>query len=127
MGMVHDLAFDEALAQRLPLPLAQLYRRARNAKTPLEQHLTAYYLWEAALKLLGSVAIVTYAEHPHPNAELTERLTKLARPSIGDWWDFVRRLVPVLAKQGEGDFGQLRDVLLGGCCTDMPRALALDE
>jgi hypothetical protein len=39
-----DLAIDEDLVQRLPLPLAQLYRRAHNAKTPLEQHLTAFYL-----------------------------------------------------------------------------------
>ena len=45
--------FDEQLLQRLPLPLAQLCRRSQNAKTPLEQHLAAYYLWEASLKLLG--------------------------------------------------------------------------
>src|SRR5438445_11282967 len=52
------LALDEDLLRRLPLPLAQLYRRAHNTKTPFEQFLTAYYLWEAALKLLGAVAIV---------------------------------------------------------------------
>jgi hypothetical protein len=28
------LAYDEELARRLPLPLAQLYRRAHNAKSP---------------------------------------------------------------------------------------------
>ena len=54
---------DEDLIRRLPLPLARLYRRAHNAKTPLAQHLTAFYLWEAALKLFGSLAIVSYAEH----------------------------------------------------------------
>jgi len=47
--MSNDLAVDEALLARLPLPLAQLARRAHNAKTPLERHLTAYYLWEASL------------------------------------------------------------------------------
>jgi hypothetical protein len=40
--MRDDLLVDESLAQRLPLPLAQLYRRAHNAKTPLERHLTAF-------------------------------------------------------------------------------------
>jgi hypothetical protein len=31
-----DLPYREDVAQRLPLPLAQLYRRAHNAKSPLE-------------------------------------------------------------------------------------------
>jgi hypothetical protein len=35
---------DEALVARLPLPLAQLYRRAHNAKTAIERHLTAFHL-----------------------------------------------------------------------------------
>ena len=56
--MRFDVPFNEPLARRLPLPLAQLYRRAHNAKTPLDRHLTAYYLWEAALKLLASAAVV---------------------------------------------------------------------
>ena len=60
--MAGPFATDEEFIARLPLPLAQLYRRARNGKTPLDRHLTAYYLWEASLKLLGSVAIVAYAE-----------------------------------------------------------------
>ena len=40
---------DEELVQRLPMPLAQLYRRAHNAKTALERHNTAFFLWEASL------------------------------------------------------------------------------
>jgi hypothetical protein len=48
-----DLAPDEVLLQRLPLPLAQLGRRAHNTKTALERHLTAFSLWEAALELLA--------------------------------------------------------------------------
>ena len=50
------LILDESLIQRLPLPLALLYRRAHNAKTPLERCLTAFYLWEASVKLLSSCA-----------------------------------------------------------------------
>jgi hypothetical protein len=41
---------DADLLQRLPLPLAQLYRRAYNARTPLQRHLTAFRLWEASAR-----------------------------------------------------------------------------
>ena len=47
---------DEELVHRLPLALAQLYRRAHNAKTALDRHQAAYFLWEAALKLLSCSA-----------------------------------------------------------------------
>ncbi len=58
---MHDaVPIDEELLQRLPLPIAQLRRRSQNATTPLECHHAAFYLWEAALKLLGSVAVVEY-------------------------------------------------------------------
>ena len=76
---------DEDLVRRLPLPLAQLYRRAHNAKTPLERHQAAYYLWEAALKLLGSGAVVEYAEGSKHDPALAELLTSLARPAVGHW------------------------------------------
>jgi serine/threonine protein kinase len=121
-----DLTIDEALVQRLPLPLAQLYRRAHNAKTPLERHLTAFYLWEAGLKLLASVAIVEYAEHGTPDPELSERLHNLARPALGHWWEFARRLVPLLAERADASFGTVRDLLLGKARDDLPRAAGLD-
>lgn len=72
---------DEQLVQRLPLPLAQLYRHAHNAKTPLERHNAAYCLWEAALKLLGTVAVAEFAalENYDPKAffRLKERRDRL--------------------------------------------------
>jgi hypothetical protein len=120
------LASDEDLVRRLPLPLAQLYRRAHNAKTPLERHLTAFYLWEAALKLLASAAIVDYAERGSHDPQLDERLTNLPRPSLGHWWEFVRRLVPVLADQGDEGFGKVRDLVLDRTRDDLPRAAGLD-
>jgi hypothetical protein len=58
---------DDLLLARLPLPLAQLYSRAHNARTALDRHLTAYYLWEASLKLLASVCVVEYARLGHPD------------------------------------------------------------
>jgi hypothetical protein len=72
--------------RKLALPLAQLIRRARNAKTPLEKHLAAYLLWEAALKLLGATAVVTYAERGVSDRNLAEHLKCLARPALGQWW-----------------------------------------
>ena len=96
------IPLDEDLLRRLPLPLAQLYRRAHNAKTPLEQHNAAFYLGEAALKLLASVAVVEYAERPEHDPQLAERLQNLARPMLGHWWEFTRRLVPVLARLAGG-------------------------
>src|SRR3954465_8409899 len=98
---------NEELARRLPLPLAQLYRRAHNAKTPLERHHAAFYLWEAALKLLGSVAVVAYADLPRHDDALAQRLENLARPALGHWWEFVRRLLPPLADAGDEAFAAL--------------------
>src|SRR5262249_24063688 len=79
-----------------------------------------------ALKLLGSVTVVEYARHPDPDLQLAERLTNLARPALGHWWEFVRRLLPVLADQGHEPFGKLRDLLLGRGRRDFPRAPGLD-
>jgi hypothetical protein len=121
-----ELAADETLVSRLPLPLAQLYRRAHNAKTPLERHLTAFYLWEASLKLLASTAVIQYAEGGRHEPQLTERLTSLARPALGHWWEFVRLLVPLLAEQGHAGFQSVRDLVLGRTRDDLPRAAGLD-
>src|SRR5262249_6618774 len=89
-------------------------------------HLSAYYLWEAALKLLGSVAIVSYAELPSHDANFRERLRNLARPSTGNWWEFVRLLVPALAEAGDSGFVPLRDFLFGRTRDDLPRLAGLD-
>jgi WD40 repeat protein/serine/threonine protein kinase/tetratricopeptide (TPR) repeat protein len=121
-----ETAFDDELARRLPLPLAQLYRRAHNAKGPRDRHDTAYCLWEAALKLLGATAVVAYAEHGAPAPELAERLRNLARPALGHWWEFVRLLVPVLADAGDAGFAAARELVLGRARDDLPRAAGLD-
>jgi YD repeat-containing protein len=118
--------FDEGLARRLALPLAQLYSRAHNAKTPLERHLAAYYLWEAALKLLGSLAVVEYARLGPSDPSIAQCLQNLVRPSLGHWWDFVRRLLPILADAGVEGLADLRDQVLGRSRSDLPRAAGLD-
>jgi serine/threonine protein kinase len=53
-------------------------------------------------------------------------LENLARPAVGHWWEFVRRLVPVLADFGDGGFTPVRDLVLGRTRDDLPRAAGLD-
>jgi WD40 repeat protein/serine/threonine protein kinase len=117
---------DESLLQRLPLPLAQLCRRAQNAKTSHGRHQASFYVWETTLKLLASVALVEYADCRDHDPKLVELLKKLARPSLGHWWEFVRRLLPVLAERGDAGFIASRDLILGRARDDMPRAAGLD-
>ena len=124
--MSETVSVDESLVQGLPLPLVRLIRRAQNAKTPLDRHQHAYYLWEAALKLLGSVAVVEYARLGHHDPPLVEMLENLARPAVGHWWQFVRRLVPVLADAGDHGLVPVRDLVLGRSREDLPRAAGLD-
>src|SRR5690348_7846964 len=97
-------------ARRLPLPLAQLCRRSANCKTVIDAHLTAYSLAEASIKLLAASAIVHYAEHPTHDPQLVDCLRKLARPSLGHWWEFARRLIPVLAER-HATFAHVRSML----------------
>jgi formylglycine-generating enzyme required for sulfatase activity/serine/threonine protein kinase len=124
--MALDLAPDETLIQRLPLPLAQLYRRAFNAKSALERHQAAFYLFEAGLKLLGSVCVVEYANLSEHDPALAEALENLSRPALGHWWEFVRKLVPVLADKNVAGFLSLQDFILGKPRTDLPRTAALN-
>jgi serine/threonine protein kinase len=124
--MSPEFTCDEELVRRLPLPLAKLYLRAHNAKTPYDRHQAAYFLWEAALKLLGSVAIVSYAESGQLHPDLASSLESLARPSVGHWWGYVRLLVPVLAEANDEGFQVVRDLLLGRARDDMPRVAELD-
>lgn len=116
---------DDTAARRLPLPLAQLCRRAANCKTVIDAHLTAYSLAEATIKLLSASAIVHYAEQPTHDPELVACLRKLARPALGQWWEFARRLIPVLAER-HASYAHVRSVLLERPHDDCPRAAGLN-
>jgi len=124
--MNNALICDEDLARRQPLPLAQLYRRAHNAKSPLDRHQAAYYLWEASLKLLASAAVVLFAEQPNADPRLLERLRSLSRPSVGQWWEFVRLLAPALREAGDPGFAAVCAALPGRKRDDLARAAGLD-
>lgn len=119
------MALDEELLRRLPLPVAQLCRAADNAKNVLDRHCGAFYVWEASLKLLGSVAIVELAGRGTPAGELQELLQSLSRPSLGHWWGYVRTLTKVLAPEDAG-FRGVQKLLLGKTRNDLPRCAGLD-
>src|SRR6185503_6819294 len=122
--MSNGAVCDENLMRRLPLPIAQLYRRAHNAKSSLERHQAAYYLWEASLKLLASVAI-TESWHAGFHKQAGELLKNFVRPSLGHWWKFVKGLVPLLAGSGDPHFQQVCS-LLDSSRDDLPLAAGLD-
>ena len=124
--MVSQFSADESAWRDLPLPLAQLCRRSANAKTAIDGHLTAFSLAEAGLKLLSMTAVVHYAELPEHDPALIECLRKLARPSLGHWWEFARRLTPVLAETHE-EYAAIKQALLDQTHEDCPRAAGLDE
>jgi serine/threonine protein kinase len=79
---------------RLPLPLAQLYSRAHNAKQARARHDNAFYLCEALIKLAAAPAIVTYlreAGRQGPRVEaVDQQMGHLKLPSLGHWLGLLR-------------------------------------
>jgi serine/threonine protein kinase len=74
---------------------------------------------------LAAVAVMSYADLDDHDPEIGYRLQHLVRPSLGHWWEFVRRLLPVLAEGGDPGFQTVRDLLLGRTRNDLPRAAGL--
>ena len=109
----------------LPLPLAQLSRRAQNAKTPLERLLTAGYLWEATLKLTAAAAVAEYVRRADPDPAISERLGNLAAPQLGHWREYLRLIPPHLAERGDDGYRRLW-VALNSPRTDLPRCAELE-
>src|SRR5579871_189927 len=88
--------FDRDYLVRLPLPLAQLYKRAYNAAEARARHNNTFFLFEATIKLAASVLVAGYArslEAGEPrNGALDEPLKNLQRPSLGQWVGILREL-----------------------------------
>ena len=108
--MASDFDAAEDLVRRLPLPLAKLYRHATNAKSSLERHQAAYFLFEAGLKLLAVSAVASYAAGPVNDPKVAEQLASLTRPSLGEWRKYVRLLVPLLAGS-DPNFAAIKQLL----------------
>ena len=114
------------LVTRLPLPLAQLYNRARNAKTPLDRHSYAFYLWEAAIRLLGSVAVVEYAAQIESGQSIErQHLPSLSTSSFAIWADQIERLAPTLASVDDASFRQICE-FVGFPRDDLPNVAQCD-
>ena len=89
-----------ALVPKLPLPIAQLARRALNSHSPLELHHNVYYLAEASLKLASAARIGLWLEHAlDPSSPIAKRLEALAYPSLGQWRDFLRDIDRAIARK----------------------------
>lgn len=88
-----------SLLSALPMPLAQLGKRALNAQPGLERHNSAYYLCEAALKLASAGRIGLWRTAAiEPQSRIAQSLESLALPSLGHWFSFLRDISDALSK-----------------------------
>lgn len=87
------------LQNELPMPLAQLLKRALRAGPGLEQHTSAFYVAEASIKLAAGMRVGRWLDTAcKPGTDLAKRLESLALPSLGMWAGFLRELSADLAK-----------------------------
>jgi hypothetical protein len=88
--------FHREYLVRLPLPLAQLYSRAFNAKEARARHDNAFYLFESLIKLAATPVIAAYlteVQRGGPRVVALDRLlAQLALPSLGQWVAMLREL-----------------------------------
>lgn len=109
MTQVETIADD--LVVSLPLPLAQLYRRAQTSVRGEDRHLHAYYLGEATLKLAASLRIgIVLQAGLEPESPLARRLEKLCMPMLGEWVGFLRESTSYLRQRPDTDL-----LPLAGC------------
>ena len=91
-----DQGFRRDYLLRLPLPLAQLYSRAHNAKDNRTRHDNCFYIFESLIKLSACPLIGCYIDdlkrgQPH-NEAVDRALSHLALPSLGQWVGMLREL-----------------------------------
>ena len=91
------------IISRLPLPVAQIYLRAWNAKGIVERHNHAYYLLEATIKQSASVAIQAYLSLSQRTPSVDEQIRTLGMPSAGHWVQALRSLCLFFATSLEDD------------------------
>ena len=88
--------FRREYLSRLPLPIAQLYSRAYNAKDARGRHDNSFYVCEALVKLAASVGASAYladVESGMPRVPALDRLlAQLALPSFGQWLGILREV-----------------------------------
>ena len=91
-----DQGFRRDYLLRLPLPLAQLYSRAHNAKDNRTRHDNCFYIFESLIKLAACPLIGSYIDdlkRGKPHVEpVDQALSHLALPSLGQWVGMLREL-----------------------------------
>jgi predicted Ser/Thr protein kinase len=88
------------LMPTLPLPLAQLVRRALNGKSAAERHHGAFYLAECTLKLAAAARVGLWMDRALvPGGDLARALGALVLPSLGHWCELLRELTVALARR----------------------------
>ncbi len=97
LSMSESALFQRDYLLRLPLPLAQLYSRAFNAKDTRSRHDNGYYLFEAMLKLACCPGVGYYTEglrfgSGSRDPKVDAALRALALPSLGQWLAILRTL-----------------------------------
>jgi serine/threonine protein kinase/formylglycine-generating enzyme required for sulfatase activity len=102
--------FRADLRDRLPLPLARLYRRAFNAKARIDRHHNAFYLLEATIKAAAAAQIAAYVAGGARDPTLDRRLAHLALPSIGHWVAFLREVSAATARLDPHPFPDIAGV-----------------
>ena len=110
--------FQRDYLLRLPLPLAQLYSRAHNAKDARGRHDNTFYLCEALVKLAAAPAVACYVhetQHGLPRVAALDRLlVQLALPSLGQWVALLRELSRAFGSRVDADrhpLGRLHEQL----------------
>jgi hypothetical protein len=92
---------------RLPLPLAQLYRRPRNEKTPVDRHHNAYYLAEVTPKRSAfprvGAALVAGMDH---HSTLARSLEQLCLKSVGRWVGSLHESSETVALVDESEYSK---------------------
>ena len=92
----HDttIAFNRALHQALPTPLAHAYRKAYNSQTPKELHDNACLFELCVLRFAAVLGMAVMRElRVALTREESELLDKLDRPAEGDWHRWLCRAV----------------------------------
>jgi serine/threonine protein kinase len=117
--------------QRLPLPLAQLCRRAQNAKDARGRHDGVFYLFEASVKLGAAAQVQAYLEEVEAGeprlTALSSLVAHLALPSLGHWLAILRELARHVHQRVDRDTHPLGSVWqqISARRRDLPAVLAL--
>jgi hypothetical protein len=125
---MNDSSFRHDYLVGQPLPIAQLYSRAHNAKDARARHDNSFYLFEALIKLAAWPPIVCYLAELREGVVRDEKLDgllqQLALPSLGQWVGFLRETARHYGKRDTHPVGNLWSQL-NKKHSDLPGVLAL--